>query len=69
MNESMTKITFNVEDEIDKKIRKIQAKRIVETDGWISYSEILTELIENALKEDLFKKKTLHHEIETVLLK
>lgn len=47
----MTKrITVMMGDEVDKKLRKIQAKMIEKTQGSFSYSRVLNEVLVKALK-------------------
>jgi len=39
-----------MEDEIDKKIRLIQAKEIITTNSSVSYSQIINEVLRRQLK-------------------
>ena len=44
------RITIMIDDEIDKKLRQIQAKQISKTNSSISYSHVLNEAIRRQLK-------------------
>jgi hypothetical protein len=45
------RVTIMIDDEVDKKIRTIQAKEIQYTCSSISYSETINKLLKNNLKK------------------
>jgi len=45
------RVTILIEDELDKKIRIIQAKEIVGTSSSVSYSNIVNKILKNNLKK------------------
>lgn len=45
------RITIMIDDELDKKLRQLQAKLIQETSSSISYSQVLNETLKKRLKK------------------
>ena len=45
------RVTIMIEDEIDKKLRSIQAKEIQLTSSSISYSQTINKILKNNLKK------------------
>jgi hypothetical protein len=45
------RITIMIDDNIDKKIRLIQAKMIQNTSSSVSYSKVINELLEKSIKK------------------
>lgn len=39
-----------IDDDIDKKLRQLQAKKIAKTNKSVSYSQVINELIRNQVK-------------------
>ncbi len=49
---SMSKrVTIMIEDELDKKLRIIQAKAIQNTKSSVSYSSVINQVVKNNLKK------------------
>ncbi|MDX1441466.1 MAG: hypothetical protein R3237_03315 [Nitrosopumilaceae archaeon] len=44
------RITIMIDDEVDKKLRMIQAKQISKTNSSVSYSQVLNEQLRKSLK-------------------
>lgn len=44
------RITIMIDDDIDKKLRLIQAKKIAKTSGSVSYSAVLNDALKKQLK-------------------
>ena len=44
------RITIMIDDEIDKKLRLIQAKQIIKTQRSISYSQVINDMLRKQLK-------------------
>ena len=44
------RITIMIEDDLDKKIRVLQAKQIQKTSGSVSYSRIINEILRKQVK-------------------
>jgi hypothetical protein len=44
------RITIMIDDDIDKKLRLIQAKQIQNTTNSVSYSRVINETLKNKLK-------------------
>ena len=44
------RITIMIEDELDKKLRSIQAKLIQETTGSVSYSRVINDALRKKFK-------------------
>ena len=44
------RITIMIDDEIDKKLRLIQAKQIANTSSSVSYSQVLSDILQKQLK-------------------
>ena len=44
------RITIMIDDELDKKLRLIQAKQISKTNESVSYSQVINELLRKGLK-------------------
>jgi predicted CopG family antitoxin len=42
--------TIVIGDDLDKKLRKLQAKKIQKTNGYVSYSEIINELLRKQVR-------------------
>ena len=49
-NELAKRITLMIDDELDKKLRLLQAKEISKTNSSISYSKIINDLLRKQLK-------------------
>jgi len=45
------RVTIMLEDDLDKKIREIQAKAIRSTNSSVSFSKVINDLIRNNLKK------------------
>jgi hypothetical protein len=45
------RITIMIDDDIDKKIRMIQAKMIQNTSSSVSYSKVINEILEKSIKK------------------
>ncbi len=45
------RVTFVIDDDILKKLRQIQAKKIKESSKAVSFSAVLNELLESGLKK------------------
>jgi hypothetical protein len=45
------RVTVMIDDDVDKKIRMIQAKMIQTTSGSVSYSKTVNELLEKGIKK------------------
>jgi len=44
------RVTIMIDDDLDKKLRQIQAKLIQETSSSISYSQVINETIRKSIK-------------------
>ncbi len=44
------RITIMIDDEIDKKLRLIQAKQIANTNSSVSYSHVLNDMLRKQIK-------------------
>lgn len=45
------RITIMVDDDVDKKVRIIQARKITNTNASVSYSKVINELLQSSLKK------------------
>jgi len=45
------RITIMIEDDLDKKLRSIQAKEILSTSSSVSYSSTINKILKNNLKK------------------
>ncbi|MGD2107653.1 MAG: hypothetical protein PVH93_08630 [Nitrosopumilaceae archaeon] len=45
------RITIMIDDDLDKKLRQLQAKLIQETSSSISYSQVINETIRKSIKK------------------
>ena len=45
------RVTIMIDDEVDKKLRNVQAKLIQETNSSISYSEVVNDALRKNLKK------------------
>jgi predicted transcriptional regulator len=45
------RVTIMIEDELDKKLRSIQAKTIQSTSSSVSYSSIINKILKNNIKK------------------
>jgi hypothetical protein len=45
------RVTIVIDDDLDKKIRMVQAKMIQATSGSVSYSKAINELLEKGIKK------------------
>lgn len=45
------RITIMIEDDVDQKLRLIQSKKIASTNGSYSYSKVINETLQKALKK------------------
>jgi hypothetical protein len=45
------RITIMIDDDIDKKLRQIQAKMIQTTSGSVSYSKVINEMLKTSIKK------------------
>ena len=45
------RVTIMIEDEVDKKLRLIQAKEILSTNRSVSYSHTINKVLKNNLKK------------------
>jgi hypothetical protein len=45
------RVTIMIEDELDKKLRSIQAKEIQSTSSTVSYSSTINKILKNNLKK------------------
>lgn len=44
------RITFVLEDDLDKKLHTLQAKKIKESEGSVSYSKVVNEVLRRAIR-------------------
>ncbi|MFB5606492.1 MAG: hypothetical protein ACE5RI_01180 [Candidatus Nitrosomaritimum yanchengensis] len=45
------RITIMVDDDLDKKLRQLQAKLIQETSSSVSYSQVINEIVRKSIKK------------------
>jgi len=45
------RITIMIDEELNKKIRKIQAERIQTTSSFVSYSKVISEILQKNIKK------------------
>jgi hypothetical protein len=50
-NQMAKRITIMIDDDLDKKLRQLQAKLIQETSSSISYSQVINETIRKSIKK------------------
>jgi len=44
------RVTIMIDEDLDKKLRRLQSKRLMETNGTYSYSRVLNETLRKVLK-------------------
>jgi predicted transcriptional regulator len=50
-NQMAKRITIMIDDDLDKKLRQLQAKLIQETSSSISFSQVINETIRKSIKK------------------
>jgi len=45
------RVTIKIEDDLDKKLRLLQANSIKSNSHWVSYSSVITEILQNSFKK------------------
>lgn len=50
-NQMAKRITIMIDDDLDKKLRQLQAKLIQETSSSISYSQVINETVRKSIKK------------------